>query len=137
MEGLPPIGGKPPTPPTGTPANDFDGDGVANGVEYFIGGTAFTRDLGRLPTASITGNDVIFSFIRDQASIDGIATVRIEVGDSLSAWPVSYPVPTIAAAENPGVTVVKDFPSAGYDTITLTLPRTLNGNQFTRLKVVP
>ena len=123
--------------PTGTPGGDFDGDGVTNGIEYVLGGTASTRDLGKLPTISTTGPDLLFSFIRDQATIDGITTVLIEVGSTLSTWPVNYPVPTTAAADNPGVTVFKDFPSVGYDTVTLTLPHPLEENQFIRLKVVP
>ena len=73
--------------------------------------------------------------IRDQASIDGSTAVQIEVGTTLANWPDSYTVPDGAAANNPGVTVAKDSPSAGFDTVTLTLVRAPDETKFARLKV--
>ena len=123
--------------PTGSAKDDYDGDGVTNGVEYVLGGTKDTNDLAKLPKASTTpGGDVLFTCVRDQASIDGTTAVVIEVGTTLAAWPDSYPVPGTAVANNPGVTVVKDSPGAGKDTVTLTLPRAPDAKKFARLKVV-
>jgi hypothetical protein len=123
--------------PSGTAGADYDGDGVTNGVEYVLGGTKDTNDLAKLPITSTTpGGDVLFTFVRDQASIDGTTTVAIEVGTTLAAWPDSYSVPGTAVANNPGVTVVKDAPVAGKDTVTLTIPRAPDAKKFARLKVV-
>jgi autotransporter-associated beta strand protein len=125
-------------PTTGNNPNaDEDGDGAANGIEYLLGGTIGTNDIGKLPHVSSAGGNIIFTFIRDQASIDGITTVEIQVGNSLADWPTSYPVPAIALANNPGLTVVKSSPVAGKDTVTLTLPLSPGGKIFARLRVTP
>ena len=120
--------------PTGTPDDDFDGDGVNNGVEYVLGGDKNTNDLSKLPSLSTTGGNLAFTFQRKQTSIDGSTGVVIQVGTNLSAWPSSFPVPNTAVSANPGVTVVKDSP-AGFDTVTLTVPHAPNASKFARLNV--
>ena len=121
--------------PSGTAKDDFDGDGVSNGAEYVLGGTKSTNDLAKLPAIATSGGKVIFTFKRDQKSIDGTTTVGIEVGTNLTDWPLSYPVPDGATAANPGVTVVKDT-SPGFDTVTLSVPQAPDAKKFARLKVV-
>lgn len=64
---------------------------------------------------------MIFSFKRDQASIDGSTTLELETSPNLADWPNSFPVPDSPASNNPGVSVIKDDPP-GYDTVTLILP---------------
>ncbi len=123
--------------PTGTPGDDFDGDGVANAIEYVLGGSATTRDGARLPQTTTSGGNFTFTFIRDQASIDSDTTLTIETGTNLASWPSTYAVPAGAVASNPGLTVVKNLPTAGKDTITLTLPLTSSATRFARLKVLP
>ena len=124
-------------PVTGiNPNADEDGDGVANGVEYLLGGNIRSNDLVMLPQVSIAGGDMLFSFVRDQASIDGITTVEIQMSENLSDWTTSYSVPATALTANPGVNVEKDVPAVGQDTVTLSLP--ISGfKKFARLKVVP
>jgi autotransporter-associated beta strand protein len=122
--------------PTGTTADDYDGDGVSNGVEYVLGGTKNTKDLSKLPAVFTSGTNLLFTFQRAQASIDGTTSVAIHVGTDLSNWPDSYNVPGTAQANNPGVTVVKDT-SVGYDTVTLSVPRAPDAKKFARLKVTP
>jgi len=122
--------------PTGTASDDYDGDGVTNAVEYILGGTKDTKDLSKLPAVSTSGANLVLTFQRAQASIDGSTTVTIQVGTSLSFWPDSYNVPGTAQANNPGVTVVKDT-SLGFDTVTLTVPRGSDGKKFARLVVTP
>jgi fibronectin-binding autotransporter adhesin len=123
--------------PTGAPSDDFDGDGVANGIEYVLGGTASTRDFGKLPGLSTADGNLAFTFIRDQASIDGTTAIIIELGVNLTDWPQSFQVPDTATTNNPGLTVVKNSPSAGQDTVTLILPLNPGGKTFARLKVMP
>lgn len=123
--------------PTGTAGDDYDGDGVANGVEYILGGNSSTKDSAKLPQLTTSGGNMILTFIRDQASIGGGTTLAIETGTNLTTWPAIYLVPDGASANNPGVTVVKNTPLAGKDTVTLTLPLSSGALRFARLKVVP
>ena len=120
--------------PTTTPAQDQDGDGVSNAVEYVLGGTIGTKDLGKLPKVSTAGGNMLFSFERDQASI-GNATVVIEVSPDLATWPDAYSVGADSDGSSPGVTVNKNTPTTGVDTVTLSVPQS-GGGKFARLKVV-
>jgi autotransporter-associated beta strand protein len=122
--------------PGTTPGEDYDGDGVSNGVEFVLGGSKDTNDLSLLPTISQSGANMVFSFQRSQTSIDGTTTVAIEVSPDLISWPDSYNVPGPAQVNNPGVTVSKDT-SAGFDTVTLTVPRAPDITKFARLVVTP
>jgi autotransporter-associated beta strand protein len=122
--------------PTGSPADDFDGDGVANAVEFVLGGTKNTNDLGKLPTATTSGGNLTFSFVRDQDSIGGSTTTAIDVGADLATWPATYTVGADTAGSTNGVTVTKDIPTAGLDTVTLSVPQGLDPKKFARLKVV-
>jgi autotransporter-associated beta strand protein len=129
-------------PNTGSDPNaDEDGDGVTNAIEYVLGGSISTNDLAKLPVTSTNGENHIFTFKRAQASIDGTTTVAIEVGNDLATWnapPSPYPVPDTATDPvTPGVTVVKDSPKPGIDTVTLTLPQNAAPKKFIRLKVTP
>jgi autotransporter-associated beta strand protein len=122
--------------PTGTPGDDYDGDGVTNGVEYVLGGTKDTNDLSKLPSINASGTNLIVSFKRDRASIDGTTSVVIQVGTDLVAWPASYTVATTTGTSTAGVNVDEDNPT-GFDTITLTVAKTPDPKKFARLLVTP
>lgn len=112
---------------------DEDLDGVANGIEFVVGGTSPTGDQGKLPVVSEDGSNMTFSFVRSQASIDSSMALSIEVGDDLSTWPDIHPVPDGALTGSP-LTVEKDT-SPGMDTVTLSLPLAPGNSKFARLKV--
>lgn len=120
--------------PTTTPAQDQDGDGVSNAVEYVLGGTIGSNDIGKLPKVSTGGGNLTFTFERDQASI-GNATVMIEVGPDLATWPDTYSVGADSDTSSPGVTVNKNTPTTGIDTVILSVPQSGSG-KFARLEVV-
>jgi hypothetical protein len=121
--------------PSGTAADDYDGDGVSNGVEYVLGGSKDTRDSTKLPQLSISDGNVIFTFVRDQASISG-ANLEIQVGTDLVNWPTTYTVGAVTASPSNGVTIIKNTPAIGKDTITLSRPQSgLPPKLFARLSV--
>ncbi len=122
--------------PTGAVSDDYDGDGVANGVEYVLGGLVGIKDLDKLPKVSTSGGNLLFTFKRDQKSIDGSTSLTIETSSDINNWTTTYSVPDGAASNNPGVTVAKNT-SPGFDTVTLTLPQATNSRKFAHLKVVP
>jgi hypothetical protein len=116
--------------PTGNPNDDFDGDGVSNAVEFVLGGDKNSNDLGKLPTATTSGGNLTFTFVRDRDSVDASVSVVIEVGTDLSTWPDVY---TVGAITGGGVTVTDN--GNGTDTITLTVPQAPALKKFARLKV--
>jgi len=119
----------------GSAANlDKDADGVSNGVEYVLGGDVNTNDLGKLPTLDASGANLVFTFKRDRDSLDGSTAVVIEVGDNLTGWPDVFTVGTTTGTSTAGVTVTESSP-AGFDTITLSVPKGVATKKFARLKV--
>ena len=122
--------------PGSNPDDDTDGDGVSNAVEFVLGGTSATNDIGKLPTVSTSGGNLVFSFKRKQSSIDpGKTTVTIEVGTDLVTWtnpPSPYAVSDVPVA-GPPVAVVDNLD--GTDTVTLTVLQDL-ARKFARLRVV-
>ena len=124
--------------PTGSPDDDFDNDGVSNGVEYVLGGSLNSNELSLVPCVTVIGDDMVVSFQRDQDSIDGTTILEFEVGTDLESFPTTFVIPDGATAASPGVTVVQDSPVAGTDTVTLTLPQAPDPVKlFARLLVTP
>ncbi len=122
-------------PTTGDDRNaDEDNDGVANAIEYVLGGSIFTGDSPKLPAISNSGENILFSFKRDPTSIQPGTSVIIEAGTTLHAWPGSYTVGADTAGSSAGVTVQKGVP-AGFDSVTLSIPRSPDLQRFLRLKV--
>jgi hypothetical protein len=120
--------------PDSGPADDFDQDGVSNGIEYLLGGTKDSNDLALLPAIRAADAGPEFHFQRKRGAEDGIAVVLIEVGDDLNGWEDSYRVGPTTATSTPGVMVMENTPT-GYDTITLALPAAAQGRKFARLNV--
>jgi autotransporter-associated beta strand protein len=112
---------------------DYDYDGVSNGVEWVLGGTKDTNDLDKLPQVSTTGGNLVFTFLRDQNSETPDTALRIQVGTNLVDWTDNYAVPNDPVANNPGVTVADH--GGGFDIITLTIPQALDAKKFARLNV--
>jgi hypothetical protein len=78
----------------------------------------------------------LFTFKRDQSSINGTTAVSIEVGTDLAGWPSTYIVGIDTAGSTACVTVAQNSPSAGTDTITLSVPQAPDAKKFVRLKVI-
>lgn len=124
--------------PTGNANDDFDGDGVSNGVEYVLGGSKDTSDRNKLPQVTSDGANLIFTFTRSKESITPDVAVAVQVNADLGTWPTSganfFAVPDAPVANNPGVTVVDNAP-ADTQTVTLTVPMGADTKKFARLAV--
>ncbi len=118
--------------PTGTASDDYDKDGVSNGIEYVLGGLSSTNDLGKLPAVSTSGGNFIFTFQRKQNTAAD-TTVKIDVSTTLVSWPSVYTVSTTTATSTAGVTVTDNLD--GTDTVTLTLTQAPDVAKFARLEV--
>jgi hypothetical protein len=76
---------------------------------------------------------MIFTFVRSQASINAKTDVDILVGTDLVAWPLAYRVGADTAG---GVTITKDSPVAGKDTVSLSVAMSPDPKKFARLRVI-
>jgi autotransporter-associated beta strand protein len=112
--------------------DDPDGDGIANFLEYALGGNPSLREPSLVPTGSKSGSDFVLSFSRsDLAVTNGDAPLSIEYGTTLGAW-TTLAVP----ASSGSVSGVNFSVSAGSpnDSITATIPTAGSGKFFARVK---
>jgi fibronectin-binding autotransporter adhesin len=116
--------------PGQTDVQDYDNDGVSNGVEWVLGGSATTNDLGKLPTLSTAGGNFTFTFFRDQDSKTADTAVSIQVGTNLDTW-TTYPVPDSGTL---GPVTVTDNGN-GTDTVILVVTQAPDPKKFGRLNV--
>ncbi len=125
---------------SGAGANaDSDGDGIANGIEFVLGGDPSppnSNSNALLPTASVSPTHLIFVFRRTDASVGSNPTVQY--GDDLTGWdPAVNGQPVIAPVS---ITVENDFHGAGTDRVTVQIPRALaapGAKLFARMMVNP
>ena len=116
---------------------DANGDGVSNGLAWILGAADPSADArSLLPSVSTTATNMVFTFKRSQASINASTALSVEVGTTLAAWSTTYTVGADTADSTSGVTIAKDSPSAGTDTVTVTVARGSDGKKFARLKAV-
>jgi autotransporter-associated beta strand protein len=118
---------------SGNPADDFDADGLPDGVEYVLG--THPAQAGDSPPAfRLEGENMLFTFTRHHRSLAD-ATVTVETSTDLATWPDSYLVAATTAASSPGITV---SPGTLPDTdeIILSVLRAPHDTRFARLKVL-
>jgi hypothetical protein len=120
------------TNPDKTPTGDPDADGLLNGVEYILGSSPASTNNGRL-SSSIVGGEFVFTFERAIASKTADASVVIESGPTLAAFPVIYLVGADTNSSTAGVTVAPG--PTGYEIITLKIPVTTDASKFVRIRV--
>jgi fibronectin-binding autotransporter adhesin len=116
---------------------DANGDGVSNGLAWILGAAnVSTNARSLLPTVSTTATHMVFTFKRIQASINASTALSVEVGTTLAAWSTYTVGDSDNVGSSPGVTIVKNSPSAGTDTVTVTVARGADAKKFVRLKAV-
>jgi len=113
---------------TGGPTADDDKDGLANLLEYALGGDPKAPSRNITPTATTTGDHLVFSFQRI-SSTTADTTQVFQHSTNLTDW---TDTPLVASST---VAIQPNTPQPGTDTITVTLPRGTNSQIFARLKV--
>ncbi len=118
----------------GTPGADPDNDGVANSLEFALGGNPTLSSTNILPTLSVTATDFIYTFNRVDASEAEVA-LTFQSGTTLAggSWaPLAIGADT--GSSGPGVVVAENGVAA--DTITVTISKGANTTLFGRLQAV-
>lgn len=118
-------------------AADPEGDGIPNGIEWPLGGNPLQRDAASLWGADWTGDDVVVSFGRIDAS-ESSATLIVQWSTDLATWN-DIPVGTGNSGPDPNGAVVSiDENGPDPDAVTVSLPRANGpaGRLFVRLMAV-
>jgi hypothetical protein len=109
---------------------DPDHDGISNLVEFVVGGNPnANQEADKLPSATLNGDNLVFSFLRNQAA--AYLNPSVQYGSDLSAW-------TTAANGSNGISInVTTNVSPGTDQVLVTIPRSLasGAKLFARLNV--
>ncbi len=119
------------------PAIDFDGGGLANALEWVLGGdpTDASDDASIIPTLDNHSDPdfVIFTHRRTaEAAGDANTTIRVEYGSNLAGWTEAVAGPDVQIGVEP------DAVEPGIDLVEVKIRRTLaaDGKLFVRLNVV-
>jgi autotransporter-associated beta strand protein len=112
--------------------DDPDGDGIANFLEYALGGDPSVREPALLPTGSKSGSDFVLSFSRsDLAMSNGDAPLSIEYGTTLGSWTTINVPASSGTVSGVAFNVTAGSPN---DAITATIPTAGAGKFFARVK---
>ncbi|WP_367875325.1 autotransporter-associated beta strand repeat-containing protein [Luteolibacter sp. Populi] len=112
-----------------TTDGDPDDDGISNLLEYVLNGDPSVSSLAALPSAVISGSDLVLTFVR-RAESKTDSTQVIQYGGTLTAW-TDLPVPAASAGN---IVITPDSPSAGLETVVATIPHAASSEFFARLK---
>ena len=116
--------------------DDPDGDGIANGLEWILGGNPLDGQSGTLVTTTATASGgLTLEFTRNEDSI-GQATLMVEYNATLTnPWNTATIGSTTSGPDANGVTVTIDT-AASPDDVSVNIPATnaVGGKLFGRLK---
>ena len=119
----------------GTPGADPDNDGIANSLEFALGGNPTQSSTNILPTLTTTATDFIYTFKRVDASEAEVA-LTFQSGTTLAdgSW-APLAIGATTALSGAGVVVAEGVDPAP-DVITVTIGKGANTKLFGRLQAV-
>jgi len=120
--------------PGASPEEDSDNDGIANGIEFVIGGEPSgpgSDSSALLPVIDNSDATYVDFVFRRSFDFEG-SDPYVEYGSDLTGWTVAEPG---EPALNP--VVINEVNMTGYDEVTVRIPRALaaGGKFFARLRV--
>jgi uncharacterized delta-60 repeat protein len=123
---------------TGTSASataDPESDGLANGVEFIVGGNpiASSASASERPTAAVSSGYLLFTLLRNDASEVSAVTLSVDSSTNLITWSDTFAIGATTATSSPGVTISEN--GTAPDLITVSIPLGAEQTRFARLKV--
>lgn len=115
---------------------DPDRDGLANGLEFVLGGNPAVNDAaGIMPAGEKDGGNYVFTFKRTDVS-EATTQQIVQYASNPGVWSDIAISATAGSSGGATYTVAEGSPSAGPDTIVVTIPHAAADRFFVRLKVV-
>ncbi len=120
------------------PNDDPDADGISNLLEYVLGGIPVgpgASNTSILPSQTLNESSLVLTFERSDMS-EADVTLKVQWSENMTTW---NDFVTIGAGDNlPAVDITEDSPTAGLDTVVVTIPRSITPGTklFARLQAV-
>ena len=111
------------------PQGDPDLDGIANLLEYVLGGNPSLSSTGILPAADLTNDNLVFTFHRRTFSA-GDTTQIFQYGSNLTGWT------DLLVIHGEFISISNNLPEPGMDEVVITIPAPGLPKMFGRLKVI-
>jgi glucosylceramidase len=112
---------------------DPDRDGLANVIEYVLGGNPSQNSVDMAPTAQSSSTDFTYTFRRNDSSETNEISLFAEFSPDLAEWPMVLNIGPDAASSSPGVQIEEN--GTDPDTITVSIPIGTRPRKFARLRV--
>jgi autotransporter-associated beta strand protein len=110
---------------------DPDFDGLANAIEYVIGGDPSVASRAGAPEGEVVGDDLVFTFFRVDSSETPDLALTVQAGTTLALWPEAFTIGVNNAGSSAGVNIIEN--DAAPDEITVTIPKAGALKKFARL----
>lgn len=115
---------------------DPDNDGLANGIEFALGGCPSLSDAAAImPSGGRIGENYLFTYRRNDASRSETTQI-VQYGNNLSGWTDVTIAAASGSAGGAAYTVTEGTPATAPDTIVVTIPHGGAAGLFVRLKVI-
>jgi len=117
-------------------AQDPDGDGVSNVLEFVLVGEPLTTSTSLLPTQTTTATDLVLSFKRSDESEAQVSGLAVQYGANLSSWETLAISAASSGPDANGVVVTVSENGAAPDDISISIPLSLKvgGRLFARVQ---